>query len=338
MSVAVDAFLIIVFANILHAWVCLLWISGLSRFAGPLSASLHLYLLRLALFLPTLAMLARIAGWPFFGESWPDRWLLIRVEGWLVLLRSSRPFVVFMLGALLFGTFLIFIVQEVVPVVRSRFATRREQFGVWSGDSRLERVLREVNQKYLRAGLPMRRGRPVRIFSLDSSDDIAVLHGIMEPAILISRGLADKLDENELEAVVAHELGHWYYGGNIGMVTSWIIRAFQALNPVALVSFRTLTQVYEEACDSWAGYVTGKPAALASALLKAYRGADDLPAGQGRFSKARNANEEIEYRAELQSTRARVRALLDHPPFALASRWLPMMIGIAMGGVLWAIR
>jgi heat shock protein HtpX len=110
------------------------------------------------------------------------------------------------------------------------------------------------------------------------------------PRLHVTRGLLDLLEPVELEAVVAHELSHVahrdatvmtvvalpvtallrggdgsaYFGlpGIIGSQASWVAGFVAGFGSTALSRYRELT------ADAGAVALTGKPAALASALMK----------------------------------------------------------------------
>ena len=154
--------------------------------------------------------------------------------------------------------------------------------------------------------------------------------------LIVSDSLVAQLDDEELEAVLSHEMGHLVYAGNHGMVLLWILRAFQACNPAALVLFRMLIEARENACDALAAFVMGRAEPLASALLKLHDTPPLENAGTlgSSFDRARI---EVLRHAEVESSRQRVRALLDHPAQAQPGLLLSVLFAVAIGGVLWAV-
>jgi hypothetical protein len=88
--------------------------------------------------------------------------------------------------------------------------------------------------------------------------------------LLVSAGLFERLDEGELRAAVAHELSHVR---RHDVLASWVmlaLRVVQAFNPVAQVLGRSLAWETELRADADAARWTGRPATLASALLKVF--------------------------------------------------------------------
>ncbi|MEM1049505.1 MAG: M48 family metalloprotease [Pseudomonadota bacterium] len=142
--------------------------------------------------------------------------------------------------------------------------------------------------------------------------------------IVISRGLLEILDEDEVEAVVAHEIGHavhWdmavmtaaqlvplitYYifrqlweasksnsssRGKKGNYGALIAMAFYVIYIVSIYVVLWFSRVREYHADRFAGTVTGKPNVLASALVKiAYGLAGEEPSvdGSGRTGGQRD--------------------------------------------------
>ena len=311
-------------ANILQGGVALFWLSGLQRFAGPISAAFKASALEFVLVLPILAVPMRL-----FQKEGTE---LIRVDQWIARLGGSEgPVVAFSVLAL--GSGAIFLFQELIPLWKRVHERPR---GGLSRDPRLDLGLGRVLAGYY--GKRSWRGRTPIALLLESSDPIASLQGFFHPRILISRTLLSELDDQELDGVLAHEIAHAAFGGNLRMVFLWGARALQLLSPAALIAFRGLLEQRERACDELAVNVTGRPAALASALLRVQEEGRAV-AGTSAIARARA---EVERRIELETTRARVRALLDIPESERHSGQVPWYVwaltGSVMGGILWAIR
>ena len=250
-------------ANLLHGAVALTWALGVRQWAGPLSATLWADLLRFCLALPPL-----LAALQLLGMAGPPPWLhSLRVGRWTEALLDTGWLGQTLVGGLLGGTALLFVVQEAAPVWRLR---RGKAQATAERDSDLAAETESLVLRLRQTGLAPSRGRSPQVRVVQTDSYSAGLVGIVEPTVVASRGLLAALDPGEREATLAHELAHWARGGNLRVLGVWALRAVQAVNPAALILFRMMLEAEEAACDELAARVTGRPAALASALLKAH--------------------------------------------------------------------
>ena len=317
-------------ASVLHSTVALAWIAGVRRLAGPISASLTASLGMLAIALPVVLGAARLSGLP----PPPDAWLLVRVRAWVAAIEGAGPGLRLALLALLGGTGFVFAAQELLPLQRWR--GRRWQYAS-TRDRRLEASLARV-----RAALDRQRParwhlRMPRILALETPRPIAALHGMTAPIILVSRGLLDRLDDEQLDNVVAHEVAHSLRGGNLLLLIIWLARVLQAASPTALVLYRNYIEAQEQACDSLAARLTGHPAALASALLEVQQHRHPGAIRRRGEGFVRRSRREILRRTDLAVTRARVRALLDTTPTGAAPHALVWGSACVLAALLWGI-
>lgn len=91
------------------------------------------------------------------------------------------------------------------------------------------------------------------------------------PVIVLSEGVLNALDDEELETVLAHELGHIVRADS---VLNWVmvfLRDFMFFTPLSYWIFRDLSTEKEQAADDFAVQLTGKPYAFAQALIKVWR-------------------------------------------------------------------
>lgn len=95
--------------------------------------------------------------------------------------------------------------------------------------------------------------------------------GYRSPVIVFSEGLLNALDEQELETVVAHELGHIVRADSLLTWLTVFLRDLMFFTPLAFWIFRDLTAEKEKASDDYAIKLTGKPLAFAQALIKVWR-------------------------------------------------------------------
>ena len=97
----------------------------------------------------------------------------------------------------------------------------------------------------------------------------AALLGVRQPVLVLDARLLGVLDEGELEGVLAHELSHLARRDNL---VAWLAAAVGdvvCFLPGASGAMRRLRREREAAADQRAVEVTGRPAALASGLLRA---------------------------------------------------------------------
>jgi Zn-dependent protease with chaperone function len=94
--------------------------------------------------------------------------------------------------------------------------------------------------------------------------------GVKRPKILISEDLIEALEEQELAAILAHEVSHIHSRDVSVVFAAGLLRDMIAWNPVAHVAYRRLTSDREIEADRRAAAMTGSPLAVASGLLKMY--------------------------------------------------------------------
>ena len=123
-----------------------------------------------------------------------------------------------------------------------------------------------VNQLADRIGT----ARPgVRLCAYDRP--LALTCGLWRPIVLVSTWMTAHLDRRELEAVVAHELGHVARHDYLVIWLATVLRdAFWYL-PTSWIAYRQLQHEKELACDELAVSATARPLALASALAKVWQ-------------------------------------------------------------------
>lgn len=127
----------------------------------------------------------------------------------------------------------------------------------------------------------------------------------------LTRGLLDRLEPHELEAVIGHELAHIanrdaavmtvvggpgaaLLGGGRNLVNiGWFVMAgaavAMAIGWIASLGTRALSRYREFAADAGSVALTGSAAALASALMKVSEGISAIPHKDLRLEAARDA-------------------------------------------------
>ena len=311
--------------NILQGIVALVWVAGVRRLSGPSPSREKARLLALGLTFPVL-----FGALGLLGADLPRPFVLLRADRWATALAEAAPPVVAAFWVLVGGTAALFFVQELLPTLVARRAASEV---ILPPTDRLVSALDRVVESAQQNGVLKLRYPMPRMQLLDASRPSAALVGVARPRIAVSRGMLERLDDHQLEGVVAHELAHLCLGGNARMLALWLLRALQSASPAALVLFRELVEAREAACDALAVEMTGRPAALASALLRVGPGELSLPPDAGRLEIART---ELRYRAEVSATRLRVRALLDEAPHAPAPD-LSLCAMPLLGLLVWAV-
>lgn len=155
------------------------------------------------------------------------------------------------------------------------------------------------------------------------------------PRLHVTRGLLDRLDRHELEAVIAHELSHVAHrdatvmtvvglpgailadgGGTGGFCWGfWPLQLGRlvalAIGRVAGLGTSTLSRHRELIADAGAARLTGRPSALASALMKVSGDLTRIPAADLRGVASRDAFHLLPTRGERGGLLGRMEA--THP-------------------------
>lgn len=106
---------------------------------------------------------------------------------------------------------------------------------------------------------------------------LAFACGFIRPTVVLSTWMVEHLDQRELEAVLAHELGHVARRDYLVVWLATVLRdAFWYL-PTSWAAYRQLQHEKEFACDDLAVRATQRPLALASALAKVWQHPVDRP-------------------------------------------------------------
>lgn len=96
----------------------------------------------------------------------------------------------------------------------------------------------------------------------------AAVIGVRRPVLLVDRELVRRLDRDELEGVLAHELAHVVRRDNLVAAALGVLRDVFFFIPAGTWSLRRLLREREHAADMTAVEITGRPGALAGGLLK----------------------------------------------------------------------
>jgi len=181
---------------------------------------------------------------------------LFDISRWLAL----DAFGLFPLGYLLLVvlvlTSLVFLVQEMFPVMMHAFDSGARDHGgsPLSLEPFLENASYELSIK-----------KP-EVIVLDEEEPLLFSSTGRNPVIYLSSGLTCILSADQLQAALAHEMAHIARSRRPLLIAVFVLRGLMFFNPVTLVKFRQLVRDEEKICDDIAVSLTGDPAALAAAL------------------------------------------------------------------------
>jgi Zn-dependent protease with chaperone function len=102
--------------------------------------------------------------------------------------------------------------------------------------------------------------------------------------VTISKNTLELLDDNELEAVLAHEVGHIVERDSIKKSIVTAYRCAFLFDPLSKLVEAALYREREFSADEFSARTTRKPAFLASALVKIYESSHKFAAVQSSFA------------------------------------------------------
>lgn len=160
---------------------------------------------------------------------------------------------------------------------------------------------------------------PVRIVHDESP--VLLCRGVRHPALVASAAVAERLDDRQLDAALAHELVHVRHRDPL---LGWILMAARTLmffNPFVQLMARAAVHEIERRADEEAAAVVDARAEVAAAIVALFRRshadtADCVPAGAARLA----APQRLLQQARLADVERRCRRLLERdtspvPPF-----------------------
>jgi Zn-dependent protease with chaperone function len=145
---------------------------------------------------------------------------------------------------------------------RSRRACRRAELALREGGR-----APELEAMAARLAEDLRVSAPA-VTVLPSCRGGALVVGSRRPVVILGRDLLERLDEAELEGVLAHELAHVRRCDNLVASLLGAVRDLTFFVPFGGWAIRQLHRERELAADQVAVAATGRPGALASGLLK----------------------------------------------------------------------
>jgi len=179
-------------------------------------------------------------------------------------------------------------------------------------------------EKWMRAARPMTLiNTSMPAFAIDTNAPLMALVGVLRPRLLITRPVLEALTDEELNACVAHELGHWRALDNLKRLAMRAAPDLLFATSAARALEKRWVAASEQVADRSAGSSDEVRCALASALVKVARITPPVSSIAEPISALVDGGDITE----------RVQRLLDDAPSAAASRtmrWLPIAIPAAV--------
>jgi Zn-dependent protease with chaperone function len=177
--------------------------------------------------------------------------------------------------------------------------------------------------KWMRAARPLPLAETsMPAFAIDTNAPLMALVGVLRPRLLITRPVLEALNEEELSACVAHELGHWRALDNLKRLAMRAAPDLLFATSTARALERRWAAASEQVADRAAGDSGRVRCALASALVKVARLTPPVS----------SVAEPISALVDGGDITSRVQRLLDDAPSTATSRsmrWLPIAIPAA---------
>ena len=229
------------------------------------SALLHNNMLFMPLIKSVLVLLGLSTVLPFLAT---DFWMDVKASA--VPVRYLGPLYLIWLG----------IAYIAVRTIRTYSAKRMiASAETASPDSRvmvsMERMLERYQKRSIMEScstecqLVLKMPRPDLYISHDEASPAVVIGN--PPTLVVPERLVGELDNDELDGVLAHELAHVAIERPQLWCDATLRRIVALTSPTGYVVNRVLVRQEELACDEIAAQVTGRPAALAGALVKTHR-------------------------------------------------------------------
>ncbi len=156
-------------------------------------------------------------------------------------------------------TAFVFLFQEFIPVIKN---------------FREKEILNDVKNYHLTLSESDRFPSSVDMTVVDDDEPLLYSTSKKEHSIVISKGLFESLNKDELKSAIAHEVAHIERNKRPVLIIVFLIRVVMFFNPAVLIEFRKITQEEEMICDDMAVSMTGNPQSLIN-VLKRFRTSDE---------------------------------------------------------------
>ena len=255
----------------------------------------------LVIFLPAASFPVYQMMSPARGDVYYRLDSLLDSNKWFFLDVGGIP-LVFLFIVLLALSSLIFIIQELVPIIFHMIEQIRG-----SDAPVAEAVEEDLELKVSKAleGLPFDE----ELVDILDDEDLTIFSATgLNPRIYISAGVIRSFSTEHLQAAIAHEIGHIRRSRKPVLILAYILRVCMFFNPIAMFEFRKLAHEEEEVCDDFAIALTGKPQALSEAvdMLRPAPGDYDLGSGPGGMGNVASSIEYHSHNALMKSRMLRI--------------------------------
>ncbi len=314
--------------TILYSLIALTMVEALLRLwlVREPSSAVKLRLLTLAL-PPLIACVVTLAFRERSSVLATYNVVLFESENWFQLIGGNKAIALALFALMAVGSGAMFLFQTVLPVWRQYSTGKRQRVADPEQFPKLRNAL---------LSLPRRLSPLPRIVVLDQRQPAAYVCGLRRLSVFLSTGLIEMLDEEELAAVLAHEISHIRKGD---MCLSWVIfllRGLMFYNPIAIIAFNQISLDMERACDEEVISLIGRRLSFGSALLKVYRATESCAVSDGRSRRVSFRLAAWEDQARRAFTEDRVKRILAARPQAKTS-YLNLRLGllaVAMAAVM----
>ncbi len=221
-----------------------------------------------------ITLLFPVFSFPIFQMINPERGniyfrediALFDINRWLALEIWGKIPISLLFLLILTVTTLIFLFQEIIPILRHTFDSKNSN--ILKRELDKDSVVNEAIQS-----IPVNRPE---LFIIEDDEPLLYSTSGTNPAVFLSTGLINTLDRDHLQAALAHEIAHIMWRKSLLVWFIFFARILMFFNPVILVEFRRIVQEEEKICDDMAVSLTQKPLALADTLKRLYYVTENL--------------------------------------------------------------
>jgi Zn-dependent protease with chaperone function len=194
-------------------------------------------------------------------------------------------------------TAFVFFLQELIPILRHALESKKSGFEGEEPDK--DSIVKKALES-----LPVKMPD---IFIINDNDFLLFSGTGKNASIILSTGLVDVLNKEQIQAALAHEIAHIERSKRPLILMIFFLRVLMFFNPVILIEFRKIVQEDEKICDDIAVSLTQKPHALAETLRKLYYTTEKLnPIRIGKLSNLRATLDEYSHNLLIESRIARL--------------------------------